>query len=149
MYHYKLSWKTEYILILFLHNVTIYNQPQPPRSVFCWHLDVCKSSIYMIHLLLFLIKSYFNWVEKVTYSQSQFDKAQKSACCLRLFVFLRTWIIALFWHWRNNVCANGCVHDGSKCFFKLSIIMYYRTWWKIWRKDDFYNFKFTIYLCNA
>ena len=29
--------------------------------------------------------------------------------------------------------------------FRLSIIKYYRIWWKIWSKDDTYNFKFIIY----
>ena len=28
---------------------------QHPRSVFPWHLDVRKSSVYMIHVMLFLI----------------------------------------------------------------------------------------------
>ena len=110
VYHYNLSWKTEHILILFLHNVTIYNQLWISRNWFSLGSRWLWIPIYMIHLMLFLIMSYFNWVKKVAYSQSQFNKAQKSACCLRLLVFLRIWIVALFWLRKKIVCGKGCTH---------------------------------------
>ena len=34
-----------------------YKLPQHPRSVFSWHLDVCKSSVYIIHLIINLDNS--------------------------------------------------------------------------------------------
>ena len=43
------------------------------RSVLTWHLDVCKSSVYMTHLMLFLPTHCFIKVEK----QHQFDRVQK------------------------------------------------------------------------
>ena len=52
MYFLELSWKTGYILKVnyFLHE----------RKIFLWYVDVCKSSLYMIHLMMFLMTSYFN-----------------------------------------------------------------------------------------
>ena len=46
------SWKTEYILTVkcFLHKITCYKLPQHPISVIPGHVDVSKSSVYMIHL---------------------------------------------------------------------------------------------------
>ena len=56
------SRKSEYILKVsyFLYDITCYKLPQYPRGFLPWHLDVCKSSVYMIHLLMFLIIGYFD-----------------------------------------------------------------------------------------
>ena len=95
----------------FIHETTCYKLPQHPRSVFPCHLDVSKSSVHMVHLMMFLITSYFTEVEKqVAYSQHQFDRPQKRAYCLLLLFFLKTWFISLFWHWRSKVLIKGCSH---------------------------------------
>ena len=41
--------------------------------------------------------------KQIVYSQHQFDRPQKPACWLQLLIFRKTWIIALFWHWRSKV----------------------------------------------
>ena len=54
----------------YIHEITCYKLPPHKRSVFPWHLDACKSSVYMIDLMVFLITGYSNQVEKqVAYSQ--------------------------------------------------------------------------------
>ena len=53
-----------------LHEITCYKLPQHPRSALPWHLDICKLSVYMINLKMFLITGYFKQLEKqVAYSQ--------------------------------------------------------------------------------
>ena len=37
--------------------------------------------------------------KQFAYSKHQFDSSQKHACCLVLLIFLKAWVIALFWHW--------------------------------------------------
>ena len=64
--------------------------------------------------------------EKVTYSQHQFDRAQKSACCLRLLVFpegmsSHPYILALKTQWFFLRVAVTMI---SKCFGKLGILVY-------------------------
>ena len=39
-----------------------------------------------------------------------------NACCLRLLVFLETWVVAPFWHWRSLVFPKGCCHYDLKAF---------------------------------
>ena len=41
---------------------------------------------------------------------------RKSSCCLRLLVFLDTWVIAPFWHWRSQVFPKGRCHHDFKAF---------------------------------
>ena len=41
---------------------------------------------------------------------------RKSACFLQLLVFLKTWVIAPFCHWRFQVFHKGCCHDDLKVF---------------------------------
>ena len=62
MYLYELSGKSEYILKVsyFLYEIICYKLPQHPRGIFPWHLDVCKWSVYVIQLMMFLITGYFN-----------------------------------------------------------------------------------------
>ena len=53
----RIQLKTENVLNVryFLLEVTFYKLLQHPRSVLPWHLNVCKSSVYMIQLMMFLI----------------------------------------------------------------------------------------------
>ena len=53
----RIQLKTENVLNVryFLLEVTFFKLPQHPRSVLPWHLNVCKSSVYMIQLMMFLI----------------------------------------------------------------------------------------------
>ena len=87
---------------------------------------------------LFLIKSYFNWVEKkVAYSQHQFENQLK-----KMHVTYGSWS-----SWKDKSSFNfdiGClgfylsvaITMISKRFFKLNIILYYKTQQQIWSKDD-------------
>ena len=53
----RIQLKTENVLNVryFLLEVTFYKLLQHPRSVLPWHLNVCKSSVYMFQLMMFLI----------------------------------------------------------------------------------------------
>ena len=73
------------------------------------HLHACKSSVYMIHLMMFVIMSCFNYMEKQVV-QHQFDWAQKYAFCLLLLIFLKTLAITLFWNWRSIILTKGPSH---------------------------------------
>ena len=40
----------------------------------------------------------------------------KIACWVWRLVFLKTWVIALFWHWRSKIFRKDCSHDFLKAF---------------------------------
>ena len=110
-------WKTEYILLsnfFSTWNYMWWKLTQHPRSVFLWHLDVCKLSVYMIYLMMFRLTGYFNEVEKqVTFSQHQFDSPHKGACCLQLWFSSRhRSVLAL----EIKVSLKGCSDYDLKAF---------------------------------
>ena len=61
---------------------------------------------------------YFSQVEEqVVYSKHiNLTVYRKNACCLRLLVFLETWVVAPFWHWRSLVFPKGRCHHDLKAF---------------------------------
>ena len=128
-----MSWKSEYILKVgyFLYEIIYYKLPQHPTGVFSWHLDVCKSSVYMIHSMMFLITGYLNSVEKQVLIQNINLTGRKKV------------LVAYYsrFSWRHE--ASLCFSIGDPGFFltvaptmisnrfvKRSLIKYYIIWSK-------------------
>ena len=104
-----------------------YKLPQHPRAIFSWHLDVCKLSVYMVDPIIFLKTHFFNstkWKNKLLIRNINFT-GHSRACCLLLLISLKTWVIAIFWHWWSKVfpktgmgrrglfCENCSITDHS------------------------------------
>ena len=53
------------------------------------------------------------WRNKLLIHNINLTCHRKSACCLQLFVFMETWVIAPFWHWRTQVFPKGCCYDDK------------------------------------
>ena len=56
------------------------------------------------------------WRSKLLIHNIYLTGHRKSACCPRLFVFMETWVITLFWHWRSQVFSMGYLHHDLKAF---------------------------------
>ena len=56
------------------------------------------------------------WRNKLLIHNINLTVHRKSACCLRLLVFLETWVVAPFWHWRSKAFPNGRCHHDLKTF---------------------------------
>ena len=56
------------------------------------------------------------WRSKLLIHNIYLTGHRKSACCPRLFVFMETWVITLFWHWRSQVFSMGFLHHDLKAF---------------------------------
>ena len=84
-----MSWKLG--IYLKQYGITCFKLSQHPRSAFPWYLDVCKLSVYMIHLKMFLTMDYFNWFQRSGETSCLFTtsiwQTQKPACCLTVLDF--------------------------------------------------------------
>ena len=56
------------------------------------------------------------WRNKLLIHNINLTAHRKRACCLRLLVFLETWVDALFWYWRSQVFLKGLCHHDLKEF---------------------------------
>ena len=97
-----MSRQTEYILSYFLHG-----------SIFCLaiYLSVSKPSICFWKRIISA-----KWRNKLLIHNINLTGYRKSACYLRLLVFLETWVIAPFWHWRSQVFPKDHCHHNLKAF---------------------------------
>ena len=93
-----MSGQTEYILSYFLHG-----------SILCLgiYMSVIKPSICFSKRVISA-----KWRNKFLIHNVNLTVHRKSACFLRLLVFLETWVDALFSHWRSQVFPKDrCRHD--------------------------------------
>ena len=91
-----MSGQSEHILSYFLYG-----------SILCLgiYMSVSKASICFSKLVISA-----KWSNKLLIYNINLKIHRKSACCLRLLVFLETWVITPFWHWR--FIPNGrCLYD--------------------------------------
>ena len=97
-----MSGQTEYILSYFLHG-----------SILCLgiYMSVSKPSICFSKRVISA-----KWRNKLLIHNINLTVHRKSACCLRLLVFLETWVVAPFWHWRSQVFPKGRCHHDLKAF---------------------------------
>ena len=56
------------------------------------------------------------WRNKLLIHNINLTVYRKSACCLQLLVFLETWIITPFWHWRSQIFPKARCHHDLKAF---------------------------------
>ena len=106
-----MSGQTEYILSYFLHG-----------SILCLgiYMSVIKPSICFSKRVISA-----KWRNKLLIHNINLTVYKKSACCLRLFVFLEIWVVTPFWHWRSQVFPKGsCHHDSKKNKVKMARILF-------------------------
>ena len=100
------SFQTIYQTVILYTNISL-------KASSFWEVLNCET--------LFSIKGYFNYEEKkVALSQHQFDRIP-TTCWVRLLVFLKTWVIVLFSHWRSNQTAKW---KQSERYIIIAIIQY-------------------------
>ena len=79
------------------------------------HLHVSKWAIKMLFSKgVISVK----WRNKLLIHNINLTGHGKSACGLRLLVFLEIWVISPFWHWRSQVFPKGYCHHDLKAFFE-------------------------------
>ena len=102
VYILQLSGQAEYILSYFLHG-----------SILCLgiYMSVRKPSICCLKRIISA-----EWRNKLLIDNINLTVHRKSACCLRFLLFLETWVIALFWHWRSQDFPKGRCHHDLKAF---------------------------------
>ena len=133
MYLSELSWKREYILEVshFLYEIICCKLPQHPRGVFPWHLEACRSSVYMIYLTMFWYRVISTkWRKKLLIHNINLT-GHKNA-----HVAYYSWF-----SWRHESLLCFGIGDPrfflrvaptmiSNRFVKLSIMKYYTVWSK-------------------
>ena len=97
----KSTWK-EFTRSYFLHG-----------SIFCLgiYMSVSKPSINFWKWVISI-----KWRNKLLIYNINLTGHRKSACCLKLLVFLEIWVIAPFQHWRFQVFSKDCFHHDLKAF---------------------------------
>ena len=83
------------------------------------------------------------WRNKLLIHNINLTGHRKSACCLRLLVFLVMWVIALFWRWRSQNFPKGWCHHDLKAFCEMGCT--FECYRKYQVKMTRISFKFIIY----
>ena len=82
-------------------------------SIFCLgiYMSVSKPSICFWKQVISI-----KWRNKLLIHNINLTGHRKSACCLRLLVFLEIWVIAQCWYWRSQSFLKGYCHHDLKAF---------------------------------
>ena len=96
-----MSEQTECILSYFLHGIIL---------CLATYMSVSKPSICFPKRVILA-----KWRNKLLIHNVSLTVHRKSACCLRLLVFLETWAIVL-WNWRSHIFPKGRCHHDLKAF---------------------------------
>ena len=99
-----MSGQTEHILSYFLHG-----------SILCLgiYMSVSKPSICFSKRVISA-----KWRNKLLIHNINLTVHRKSAYCLRLLIFLETWVITPLWHWRYQVFPKCHCHHHLKAFYE-------------------------------